>query len=121
MVTEVTVILNEVDVCAIRDAFKNNPDCIDAAQEFLGKKVCDDFVKKLKQSVLLTIPNNPFSALFFGSLAKAELMRLKDDSVTRCSETIIKCGHAVVVCRHTAQNHIDSLAFIIDSLDCVQS
>ena len=104
MITEAIVVLSEVDVCAIRDAFKNNPDCIDIAREFLGKEVCDEFIKKIKRAVLLTLPNNPSSVLFFGSLAVAELKRLIDDPAVRCA--------------HTAQEHIDSLLFIVDSFDC---
>ncbi|MEK7120400.1 MAG: hypothetical protein AAB824_02560 [Patescibacteria group bacterium] len=101
------VLLRETDACAIKDAFKNNPHCIDAVEEFLGKEACAGFVKKLKQSVLLTLPNTLNSAIFFGTLATMELKRLIDDPAIKCN--------------HTAQDHVHSLCFIIDSLDCAQS
>lgn len=104
---EAIVILKEIDACAIKDAFKNNPHCVDVVKGFLGQKACDEFVKKLEQPTLLTLPNNPNSALFFGALATMELKRLIDDPAVKC--------------KHTAQDHIHSLLFIIDSLDCTRS
>jgi hypothetical protein len=101
------VFLTETDTCAVKDAFKNNPGHADFMRKFFPEVVYDELIKKLRQPVLLTIPNNPSSAFFFGSLATVELKRLMDDPAVRC--------------RHTAQDHIHSLLFIIDSLDCAQS
>jgi len=105
--TERIVILKEMDSCAIKTAWENNPGHAGSMESFLGKKICDGFVKKVDQPVLLTIFNNPNSAIFFGTLAISELKRLMDDPAVKCS--------------HTAQDHARSLLFIIDSLDCAQS
>jgi len=103
---ENTIFLSEIDACALRDALRNNPRHPETTKEFVGEAACNACVKKLTQPLLITLPKSDFKSIFFfSSLAIAEIRRLVSDPATKC--------------RHTAKEHLQSLLFIVDSLDCI--